>query len=272
MQIHDVELKVPSGSTMARISGRPIRGTVLLLHALGLDRQAFDKFRSALVDEWRLVSFDQLGHGSLSGVVEFSLDDYVRDAQSALESLGEGDLHILGHALGGCIAAMVASRCETVKSLIAVTVPSRGLPVFASRADEGLRLGLESTLDPTFRRWFGQSTDPEVAVASSYGRNCLLRMHPQGYASAWKALASFEGFESIAARLPPFLGIAAADDLSTPPSHMEEIQTALVRGGMAQTFNFEVAPAGGHMLPLMEPVFVAQAAARHWINLGKQNV
>jgi len=272
MQPRDIEVKVSSGSTLARVSGQPRRGTVLLLHALGLDRLAFDGLRNALSDEWRLVSFDQLGHGALANVSDFKLSDFVLDAESVLERFAEGDLHILGHALGGSIAGMLASRLGVAKSLIGITTPSRGLPVFEARANEALCHGMESTLEPTFRRWFGQSADAEVAVARAYGKGCLLHMRPQGYASAWRALASFEGYESIAARLPPFLCIAASDDLSTPPSHVEEIQAALARGGMRPSFHFEVAPEGGHMLPLVDPAYVARAALEHWINVGKHYV
>jgi len=272
MEPHDTALKVPSGLTVARVSGQPERGTVLLLHALGLNRLAFDGMRDALSNEWRMVSFDQLGHGALAAVEAFGLIDYARDAESVLETFGKGPLHILGHALGGSIAATVASRSRDIESLTAVTTPARGLPVFASRAEDALSDGIESTLEPTFRRWFGASEAASITDARAYGRRCLLSMRPEGFASAWRALASFQGYEPIAALLPPFKCIAAADDLSTPPSQVQEIQSALAQGGMTQSFQFEVAPEGGHMLPLLNPEFVARAAQEHWINVEEHRV
>jgi 3-oxoadipate enol-lactonase len=272
MQERDIELKVPSGSTVARISGEPVRGTVILLHALGLNRLAFEGLRAVLSPEWRVVSFDQVGHGALALATDFELIDFALDAESVLETLGEGQIHILGHALGGSVAAVVASRIRAVESLIAVTTPARGLPVFESRAEDARRHGIESTLEMTFSRWFGESKSPQVAAARAYGKNCLLNMRPEGYASGWKALASFEGYESIAARLPPFLCISASDDLSTPPSQAEEIKAALVRGGMKQPFYLEIAATGGHMLPLLDPAFVARAAEQHWFNVGRSHV
>jgi len=89
-------------------------------------------------------------------------------------------------------------------------------------------------------------------------------MHPEGFAAAWRALGSFEGYVGLADKLPATLCIAGADDLSTPPVLMRHIVDAYARSGAEHAPRFEVVERAGHMVPLTAPDAIAALLKSHW--------
>src|SRR3546814_4355432 len=65
---------------IVRRSGLREGPPVLLLHALGLDRRAFDPLRHALGGSLDIISYDHRGHGSRASEESFTLQMLVDDA------------------------------------------------------------------------------------------------------------------------------------------------------------------------------------------------
>ncbi|WP_424139526.1 alpha/beta fold hydrolase [Roseomonas chloroacetimidivorans] len=258
----DRTVRLGSLETGWRESGAGVRGTVLALHGLGLDRASFDPLGAALPDGWRLVSYDQRGHGEAARIIPDDLEAFVEDVLRAIAHAG-GQVHLLGHSMGGAVAALAAARSDAVLSLTLIATPPRGFPEFARRGEAATQAGMDAVLAPTLSRWFGpdwEAVAPSGAV--SYASTALRAMRPEGWAAAWQALASFEGFGALAVPGRPSLALAAEDDLSTPPHSMEPIAAAWEHAGAR--LNRQVLARGGHLLPVTQPDALAALLPAHW--------
>lgn len=247
-------------------------GTALMLHSLGLDGRAFAALWRALPKGWRLISYDQLGHGAAAGATDFTFADCVADALRALD-LAPGPVHVLGHSMGGAVAACAAASAPgKVASLTLVATPPAGMPVFVERGQAALDGGMDAVVAPTLARWFGPDGSAGNADAIAYARSALHAMAPAGFAAAWRALASFGGYADLAAALPPTLCVAGALDLSTPPPALQAICDALRTGqgqpGAGEAARVETIAGHGHMLPLTAPEALARLLAAHWSRCG----
>jgi pimeloyl-ACP methyl ester carboxylesterase len=85
---------------------------LLLVHG-GFDfAGTFDGFAPLLADAgWRVVAFDQRGHGDSEHAVCYSWDADVRDALAVIDSVTNGPLPILGHSKGGGLMLQLAESC-----------------------------------------------------------------------------------------------------------------------------------------------------------------
>ncbi len=92
--------------------------TVRLLHGLGADRRAFQRFERLLPASWDLESFDLLGHGDAphppSG---YRLDDHA--AYIAPQLASSAPAALVGHSYGAATAvAVAATRPELVSAIV----------------------------------------------------------------------------------------------------------------------------------------------------------
>src|SRR3954465_12801144 len=83
--------------------------TVRLLHGLGADRRAFQRFERLLPRDWDTESLDLLGHGDAPKPARhYSLDDHAAWIESRIELVAPGLL--IGHSYGAATATAVAAR------------------------------------------------------------------------------------------------------------------------------------------------------------------
>jgi 3-oxoadipate enol-lactonase len=254
-----------------RQSGTGVAGTVFMLHSLGLDSRAFDGIRAALPDDWHIVSFDQRGHGKAADTPTRSLDELVDDACQVIDSCAARQVHLVGHSMGGAVAALSAARLgPRVASLALIATPAAGYPAFNARAQAALEEGMQVAIPATLERWFGTEPDPCEAETIAYAQDALSAMAPAGFAAAWRALASFEGYQSIGHRVPCTRLIAGGRDLSTPPDSMRSIFNTLIAAGAQPTPVFDEIGNAGHMLVLTHAPAVAAALQTHWLSAARQ--
>lgn len=92
--------------------------TVRLLHGLGADRRAFQRFERLLPDDWDVASLDLLGHGD----ADRPASGYTLDAHAAwiASQLDQGSPVVLvGHSYGAATSvALAASRPELVSGIV----------------------------------------------------------------------------------------------------------------------------------------------------------
>jgi pimeloyl-ACP methyl ester carboxylesterase len=74
---------------------------------------------------WRVVSWDQRGHGDSEHPVLYSWEADVRDAAAVMATLGTGPMPILGHSKGGALILQLAESCP---HLVSHVVNLDGLP------------------------------------------------------------------------------------------------------------------------------------------------
>ena len=106
--------------------GDPDGPPVLLTHG-GFDfAGTFDRFAPLLADHgWRVVAWDQRGHGDSEKPELYSWEADIRDAFSVIASTTDGPLPIIGHSKGGSQMLQVA---EAAPNVVTHVVNLDGLP------------------------------------------------------------------------------------------------------------------------------------------------
>jgi pimeloyl-ACP methyl ester carboxylesterase len=223
---------------------------VILLHGLAANGACWAALAQALEAEYDVLMPDARGHGESSlPEVGYRYEDHAADVVGLIEALQLSHPILIGHSMGGLVAAMVASRHPgLLRSLILAD------PTFLSPKVQ--REVCDSDVADQHRRTLKMPLDDLVAEARS--------RHPE------RALDTIERIAR--ARLQTSL---AAFDVLTPPNpdylHLMsaiEVPSLLVIGGPAGVVSPEVAvdlqrvnarlqveqiPEAGHGLPYDQP-------------------
>lgn len=93
----------------------------------------FDGLAPLLADAgWRVVSWDQRGHGDSGHATLYSWEADVRDAVAVMGTLGSDPMPILGHSKGGALILQLAESCP---HMVSAVVNLDGLPSSRSWPD-----------------------------------------------------------------------------------------------------------------------------------------
>ncbi len=85
---------------------------LLLTHGGSEFARSFDAFAPLLAaGGWRVVAWDQRGHGDSQHAPLSSWDADLRDALAVVDSLGRAPLPVVGHSKGGTLMTMFADAC-----------------------------------------------------------------------------------------------------------------------------------------------------------------
>lgn len=232
---------------------------VLALHSLGLDGQSWAALGSAIPSH-DLYALDQKGHGQSRADIPTGFADLVADAASALASLPYPKVHLVGHSMGGAVAATLAGEvAEKLASLSLIATPFAGVDAFTERATAVADGTLDGVASQTLERWFGPDANgPEV----DHARSSLMAMQLDGFDASWRALAQFPGYDSFDAPFPSTLICSFSEDRSTPPAVGEQIASSLQE--KALQVKHQIIDGAGHMGVLTHAKTVARHLEQHW--------
>jgi pyruvate dehydrogenase E2 component (dihydrolipoamide acetyltransferase) len=115
----------------------PGAAPVLLLHGFGSDLNSWMFTQPALAETGRAIALDLPGHGgSTKQVGAGDTDALIAAVASALDALGVARAHLVGHSLGGAVAAALAARLpDRVASLTLIAPAGLGREINASFID-----------------------------------------------------------------------------------------------------------------------------------------
>jgi pimeloyl-ACP methyl ester carboxylesterase len=113
--------------------GDPGDPPVLIAHG-GFDfTGTYDVFAPLLADAgWRVVSWDQRGHGDSDRAALYTWEADVRDAAAVLDSIGPEPLPFLGHSKGGAVMLHLANA---LPHRVSAVVNLDGLPSHQAMSD-----------------------------------------------------------------------------------------------------------------------------------------
>ena len=141
---------------------------IIALHAHWMEGVTFSSLAEAVSPAWRVIAFDQRGHGYSDHADSYTREDYLDDIEALFDHLGLERAVLLGNSLGGVNAYEFASKHpERVLALviedIGVEIPSEMPPMngwagtFATQKELEEQLGprMLSYLTPSFRQTAG---------------------------------------------------------------------------------------------------------------------
>ncbi|QNS02413.1 alpha/beta fold hydrolase [Streptomyces xanthii] len=107
-----------------RISGPDTGPPLLLLHALGEDSRDWAGVAPALARTHRVHALDLRGHGRTEWPGTYSVEAMRDDVLGHLDALGLDRVDVVGHSMGGVVAALLAMhRPARVRRLVLEDVP-----------------------------------------------------------------------------------------------------------------------------------------------------
>lgn len=105
--------------------GAESQETLILLHGIGDNAHIWDVFAREAARSYRVIAFDQRGHGSSETPVPpaYTCEDYVADLAGFIDLLHLEKVILLGHSMGALHATAYAARNpETVSALVHVDI------------------------------------------------------------------------------------------------------------------------------------------------------
>ncbi|WP_299402933.1 3-oxoadipate enol-lactonase [uncultured Roseobacter sp.] len=230
-----------------RVDGPDDGPPVVFANSLGTDLRLWDPILPHLPGGLRIIRFDKRGHGlSTCPPSPYTMGALVTDTERLLDHLGVRDCVFVGLSIGGMIAQGLAiKRLDMIRAMVLSNTAAKiGNPELWAERIEGVQQGgIESLADAVMERWFSKSfrSTPDLEL----WRNMLTRQEDEGYMGCSAAISGTDFYTTTASLRLPTLGIAGAEDGSTPPDLVRET-IDLIPGSQ-----FHVIRKAGH-LPCVE--------------------
>jgi 3-oxoadipate enol-lactonase len=209
-------------------SGAPV---LVLSNSLGTSLGMWDDQLPALADQFRVLRYDQRGHGRTPAPPgPYTVAELGRDAQALLDRLGFERVSFCGASLGGMAAMWLAINAPERIDRLVLCCTSAHLPpreTWTERAATVRAQGMDAIVDAALERWFTPALAERRPQAVERTRRALLDTPAEGYAGCCEAIAAHDLRQELGSIRAPTLVIAAADDPATPPEHGQLIVDAI---------------------------------------------
>ncbi len=245
-----MEIDVPSGVVTATIEGKG--HPLVLLHSLLADRGSFERVRSRLARQFRVIILDLPGFGG-STPVTGGLRNVAETVFAALQVVAAGEKPVvLGNGFGGFIALQMAighpgfaAALVLADSGAAFSEPGRA--AFRAMASAASARGLEAVVETAMRRLFAPSFQAENPALMAERKEAFLRTDAGVFQAACHALATLDIREEVGSIALPCLVLVGEEDEATPPPMSIELASLLPNARL------EVLAGCAHVPPLQKP-------------------
>jgi len=210
----------------------PERAPVLLFsNSLGTNLHMWDDQAEALAKKYRVVRYDQRGHGK-SGAPKapYTLDRLGKDALAILDALKVERAHFCGLSMGGFTGMWLGRNApkRIDKLVLSNTGAKVGDPtLWNSRILTVLGKGMAAVVDGVIERWFTKGFREKSPQAVDRIRQMLLTTAPHGYAGCSAAIRDMDQRWDIQVIDLPTLIIAGAHDPATTVKDAELIESQI---------------------------------------------
>ncbi len=208
--------------------GAPV---VMLSNSLASNLTMWDAQIAALTDTYRVLRYDQRGHGGTQATKPpYSFDLLVDDAVGLIEALGIEKVHFCGLSMGGMTGQLFGVKYpELLSSLILCDTASQ-MPdpsVWDDRIAAARENGMKALAPATLERWF---TAPyrEIQIGEMARVGEMIASTPvDGFVGCCNAIAEMNFTPILKDIRTPTLIIVGADDPSTTVAHSRVIHEAI---------------------------------------------
>jgi 3-oxoadipate enol-lactonase len=209
---------------------------LVLSNSLGTNLGMWDDQASVLRELFRLLRYDQRGHGDSpvpSG--SYKIEDLGLDLLALLDRLEIEHASFCGLSIGGLVGMWLASEApERVDRLVLCCTASRFDPeMYDARASKVRAEGVGSIADTVLERWF----TPEFRAArpeTVEWAGSMLRCTPaEGYAGCCEVLRDTDVRGRLGEIRAPTLVIAGAEDPAATVDQAEEIRDSIPEARLA---------------------------------------
>ena len=200
---------------------------LLLSNALGSSLAMWEQPCGMLEAGFRLIRYDNPGHGDSGGVDRtLTLDDLARVASAVLDACGASRAHVMGLSLGGMVAMHLGAHAPERVGRLVLCNTSAFMPDkdgWNARIETMRNEGVEPLLGPLMERWFTakyREADPLVLERT---QEMVRRVDPGGYVGCCAAIRDMDLRPDLGRIQAPTLVVAGEQDPVTTVAMAEEI-------------------------------------------------
>jgi 3-oxoadipate enol-lactonase len=201
-----------------KVDGPPRAPWIVFSNSLMTNLSLWDEQVAALGNSFRILRYDQRGHGgTASSPGKITFDLLADDAAALLDAFEVERAVFVGVSMGAVTALrMASSHPQRLAGVVACdgqwAAPPGSAELWEQRIQDAMKVGVEVLVEPTVSRWFG----PEFVTANSPAirqvRQMIRDTPVDGFVSCARALQQYDFRDDCAAiRLPVLLLVGAAD-------------------------------------------------------------
>jgi 3-oxoadipate enol-lactonase len=238
------------------IEGPPHAPVLMLSNSLGTDLHMWDAQAERFAQSFRLVRYDQRGHGR-SGVPTgpYGMERLARDALAIADALRLGKFQWCGLSLGAMAGMWLAANApERIDRLVLANTSSHFAdPNIWNQGIKAIRArGLAALADRILALWFSPQFRARAPEAIAAMRSMLLATPAEGYAACCAAIRDMDHRDLLARIRAPTLVIAGRHDQATPLAAAQFIHSRIT-GAALRVLD------AAHISNVEEPVTFADA-------------
>ena len=163
-----MKIKVNGININYQVDGPEGAPWLVFSNSLATNLSMWDEQASELNQAYRVLRYDQRGHGSTDAPAgRYSFATLLDDAVALMDALGIKKAHFAGLSMGGATALGLAQKNpDRLDRVIVCDSPCQSTPTSSQQWEERIvvaeKQGMEALVEPTLARWF----PPEVIKAN----------------------------------------------------------------------------------------------------------
>lgn len=233
---------------------------LVLSNSLATDLTMWDEQARALSGSFRVLRYDQRGHGKTEAPAgRYTFELLIADSLALMDALGIERAHFGGLSMGGATALGFAQRHpERIESAIVCDSGCASTPQSAQQWEERIAAaqqgGMEPLVEPTIGRWFPPDVVAKNPPYLDKVRRMIRSTPVNGFIGCAAALADHDFRSAVAATRPPVLFIAGEKDAGgAVATAMKGLHAALPGSRYSEL------PGAGHISNLDDPAGFTRA-------------
>jgi 3-oxoadipate enol-lactonase len=205
-----------------RIDGPEAAPWLVFSNSLATSLSMWDEQMAALKDSFRVLRYDQRGHGGSDAPAgRYAFDTLLTDAFALMDALAIEKANFAGLSMGGATALGLAERHPgRFERIVIADSPCQSTPQSSQQWEERIAVaqkqGIEALVEPTIARWFPAETVAQNPPHLDKVRAMIRATPVNGFIGCAAALAAHDYASAVATVKCPTLFIVGEKDGTTP--------------------------------------------------------
>ena len=217
----------------------------------------WDEQAAALKDKFRVLRYDQRGHGATDAPAgRYPFDTLLADALGLLDALSIRKAHFAGLSMGGATALGLAEKYpDRFDRIIVCDSPCQSTPQSSQQWEERIvvasKKGMAALVEPTIARWFPAEIVAKNPPHVDKVRGMIRDTPVNGFIGCAAALGAHDYASAVASVKCPVLFLVGEKDAPGPA--MRKLNEKLAGS------HFVELPGAGHISNLDRPAEFSRA-------------
>jgi len=229
-------------------------------NSLATSTAMWDEQAAALKNSYRVLRYDQRGHGGTDAPAgRYAFDTLLADAVALLDALRIEKAHFAGLSMGGATALGLAERHgDRLDRVIVCDSPCQSTPQSSRQWEERIaaaqKQGIEALVEATIARWFPPETVAKNPPHLDKVRGMIRATPVNGFIGCAAALADHDYASAVASVTRPVLFLVGEKD-GAAPAAMRKLHDKLNGSRYVEL------PGAGHISNMDRPAEFSRAIA-----------